>query len=159
MPGTNSKQVVVSLHWCVLLLQGNPLSPEKRRKWCDVPKNLQGLKFLPEHVYTFHLWQHVVDFSSYKLSMGGFVNLDLTHALNCQPLQLTCKDTHADEYMFSLLVWHERLLYGHDTSAAAAAAAALADRISKWGTGLKNIWGSTSRNSSNGDDATKNDKQ
>lgn len=142
---------------CLLLLPGAPLSPEKRRKWCDVPKNLQGLKFSPDYVYTFHIWQHIVDFSTYKLSVGGFVNLDLTHALNCQPLQLTCKDTHADEYMFSMLVWHERLLYNDDTSAAAAAAAALAERLSKWGTGLKNFWGS-SRHSSSGGDFSKEDK-
>lgn len=129
---------------------GAPLSPEKRRKWCDVPKNLQGLKFSPDYVYTFYIWQHIVDFSTYKLSMGGFVNLDLSHTLNCQPLQITCKDTHADEYMFSMLVWHERLLYGDDTSTAAAAAAALAERISKWGNGLKSFWGSSSRNCSSG---------
>ena len=116
-----------------------------------MPKNLQGLKFSPDYVYTFHIWQHIVDFSTYKLSMGGFVNLDLSHALNCQPLQITCKDTHADEYMFSMLVWHDRLLYGDDTSTAAAAAAALAERISKWGSGLKSFWGgSSSRNCSSG---------
>jgi len=145
---------------CAVLWSGAPLSPEKRRKWCDVPKNLQGLKFSPDYVYTFHIWQHIVDFSTYKLSVGGFVNLDLTHALNCQPLQLTCKDTHADEYMFSMLVWHERLLYGgDDTSTAAAAAAALAERLSKWGTGLKNLWGSSSsRYSSSAGGAGKEDK-
>jgi hypothetical protein len=125
-----------------------------------VPKNLQGLQFSPDYVYTFHIWQHIVDFSTYKLSMGGFVNLDLAHALNCQPLQITCKDTHADEYMFSMLVWHDRLLYGDDTSTAAAAAAALADRISKWGTGIKSLWGgnSSSRTSSGGGDFTRDDK-
>lgn len=141
---------------------GAPLSPEKRRKWCDVPKNLQGLKFSPDYVYTFHIWQHIVDFSTYKLSMGGFVNLDLTHALNCQPLQITCKDTHADEYMFSMLVWHDKLLYGDDTSTAAAAAAALAERITKWGTGLKSLWGASSRSSrsssSAGDFSKQHDK-
>jgi hypothetical protein len=33
------------------------------------------------------------DFSSYKLSVGGFVNVDLAAALNGQPLQLTVYDT------------------------------------------------------------------
>ncbi|WIA11789.1 hypothetical protein OEZ85_011882 [Tetradesmus obliquus] len=124
---------------------GAPLSPEKRRKWCDVPKHLAGKQFSTEHVYTFHIWQHLIDFSTYKLSVGGFVNLDLTHALNCQPLQLTCKDTHADEYMFSMLVWHERLLYADDTSAAAA----LAERLSRWGAGFRSLMtgGSSSSNS------------
>ena len=94
----------------------------------------------PDHVYTFHIWQHLIDFSAYKLSVGGFVNLDLTQALNCQPLQLTVKDTHSDEYMFSMLVWHERLLYGDDS---ASAAAALAERLSKWGAGFRNLLGSS----------------
>lgn len=65
---------------------------EKRRKWCDMPKHLSGKSFSPDHVYTFHIWQHLIDFSSYNLSVGGFVNLDLAAALNAQPLQLTCKD-------------------------------------------------------------------
>jgi hypothetical protein len=38
-------------------------------------------------------WQHLIDFSSYKLSAGGFVNVDLAAALNGQPLQLTVYDT------------------------------------------------------------------
>jgi hypothetical protein len=110
-----------------------------------VPKNLEGKQFSTDYVYTFHIWQHLIDFSTYKLSVGGFVNLDLTHALNCQPLQLTCKDTHADEYMFSMLVWHERLLYADDTSAAAA----LAERLSRWGAGFKSLMTGGSSSSSN----------
>jgi hypothetical protein len=129
---------------CCAASPGLPLTPEKRRKWCDCPSNLSGLQFSPDYIYTFHIWQHVVDFSSYKLSLGGFMNLDLTHALNCQPLQLTVKDTHQKEYMFSMLVWHERLLYGEASKAAAAAAAALTDRLSKWGTGIRSLWNSTS---------------
>jgi hypothetical protein len=46
-----------------------------------------------QHVYTFHIWQHLIDFSTYKLSVGGFVNVDLAAALNGQPLQLTVYDT------------------------------------------------------------------
>jgi hypothetical protein len=44
------------------------------------------------HTYTFHIWQHLIDFSSYKLSVGGLVNLDLASTLAAQPLQITCKD-------------------------------------------------------------------
>jgi hypothetical protein len=65
---------------------------ERRRKWCDNPKNLEGLTLSPDHTYTFHIWQHLIDFSSYKLSVGGLVNIDLAAALSAQPLQLTCKD-------------------------------------------------------------------
>lgn len=72
---------------------GAPLPADRRRKWCDVAKNLEGRTFDTEHVWTFHIWQHLIDFSSYRLSVGGFLGLDLTAALNGQPLQLTCKDT------------------------------------------------------------------
>lgn len=47
----------------------------------------------PDHVYTFHVWQHLIDFSTYKLSVGSFMNIDLAAVLNGQPLQLTVIDT------------------------------------------------------------------
>lgn len=72
---------------------GQPLCPSKRRKWCDVPKHLEGMTLSPDHVYTFHIWQHLIDFSSYKLSVGRFMNVDLAAVLNGQPLQLTVIDT------------------------------------------------------------------
>lgn len=80
-------------HLFLTVTAGAPLSADKRRQWCDIPKNLAGRLLDTEYIWTFHIWQHLIDFSTYKLSVGGFVNLDLTHALNCQPLQLTCKDT------------------------------------------------------------------
>lgn len=55
----------------------------------------------PEHVYTFHIWQHLIDFSSYKLSVGGFVNVDLAAALNGQPLQLTVQDTQVCSWLMT----------------------------------------------------------
>jgi hypothetical protein len=94
--------------------------------------------------------QHLIDFSSYKLSVGNWVNIDLAAALNGQPLQLTCKDTKSDEYAFSMLVWHERLLYGED-SGITAAAAHITEKLGKWGAGLKSaLWGSSSSSSSGG---------
>ncbi len=65
---------------------------EKRRKWCDQPKNLAGLKFTPEHTVTLHIWQHVIDFSNYKLNLGGVLNVDIAPSLCSQPLQLTVKN-------------------------------------------------------------------
>jgi hypothetical protein len=69
------------------------VSAAKRKKWCDVPKNLDGLMLDTEHVYTFHIWQHFIDFSAYTFSVGGLCNLDLAGPLNGQPLQLTVYDT------------------------------------------------------------------
>jgi hypothetical protein len=62
-------------------------------------------------VWTFHLYQHLIDFSSYRLSVGPFAAVDLAGALDRQPLQLTLKDVDRGEYAMSFLVWHERLLY------------------------------------------------
>jgi hypothetical protein len=58
-----------------------------------VAKNLDGMTLSPNHVYTFHIWQHLIDFSTYKLSVGSFINIDLAAVLNGQPLQLTVIDT------------------------------------------------------------------
>ncbi|GBF87353.1 hypothetical protein Rsub_00064 [Raphidocelis subcapitata] len=108
---------------------GAPLSSDKRRKWCDNPKNLEGCKFVPGLTYTLHIWQHLIDFSSYKLNLGGILNLDLAHALAAQPLQLTCKDIKSDVYLFSALVWHERLIYPDEPQPAEASK--LAERFAK----------------------------
>ena len=41
---------------------GDALPADKRRKWCDAPKNLEGRQYGTEHVWTFHIWQHLIDF-------------------------------------------------------------------------------------------------
>jgi hypothetical protein len=38
-------------------------------------------------------YQHVIDFSTYRLSLGHFGGIDIAGVLNGQPLQLTCYDT------------------------------------------------------------------
>eukprot|EP00775_Hariotina_reticulata_P003808 gene3808-4065_t len=115
-----------------------PLTAAKRRKWCDQPKNLEGLMLDTENVYTFHIWQHLIDFSTYKLSVGNWCNIDLAAALNGQPLQLTVYDTAAKEHLVSMLVWHERLLYG-DSNEGHASVQHLSDRITRLSSGFKNL--------------------
>uniref|UniRef100_A0A383VT33 Domain of unknown function at the cortex 1 domain-containing protein n=1 Tax=Tetradesmus obliquus TaxID=3088 RepID=A0A383VT33_TETOB len=122
---------------------GKPVSAAKRKKWCDVPKNLEGLMLDTEHVYTFHIWQHFIDFSAYKFSVGGLCNLDLAGPLNGQPLQLTVYDTKAKEHLFSMLVWHERLLYDPARQATMQAAHAMADKLTRLGSGLRWLLGSS----------------
>jgi hypothetical protein len=41
---------------------GEPMHADKRRRWCDVPKNLDGRMYDTDHVWTFHIWQHLIDF-------------------------------------------------------------------------------------------------
>ena len=88
----------------------------------------------PQH-HTQHPTTKTNKNSTYKLSVGGFCNLDLTQALNGQPLQLTCKDTKTGEYSFSMLVWHEKLLY--DAPGGAAEGNSLSDAFSKMRLGFK----------------------
>jgi hypothetical protein len=92
-----------------------PMPSEQRRRWCDCSQNLAQRNFEPREdlVWTFHVYQHLIDFASYRLNVGlkGFFDIDLAPTLDCQPLQLTLKDVDAKEYAMSWLVWHERLLY------------------------------------------------
>jgi hypothetical protein len=123
---------------------------EQRRRWCDAPANLAGRAFDPADglVWTFHVYQHLVDFANYRLDLagvlprgllprfvGGAAGVDLAPALDCQPLQLTVKDVDAPPpsaagggggcaYALSLLVWHERLLFPDEVARAEGAAAA-----------------------------------
>ena len=41
---------------------GDPLAADKRRRWCDEPRNVAGLEVGPGLVYTFHFYQHVKGF-------------------------------------------------------------------------------------------------
>ncbi|GBF92362.1 hypothetical protein Rsub_05564 [Raphidocelis subcapitata] len=102
---------------------GNPLPSEKRRKWCDVPANVCSASYKPGLVYTFKFWQHYADFGDYRLSVG-WLNLDLSVFMNRFPMQLTVKDVDSNTYAFSVLVWHERLVYGAGAKGLEAGAAA-----------------------------------
>jgi hypothetical protein len=88
---------------------GGPLPADKRRRWCDTPANLADRFITPEHVFTLHIYQHLINFSDYKLSVAG-LTLDILPVLNGQPLQLTLKDVSSGGYAFSMLVWHERIV-------------------------------------------------
>lgn len=90
-------------------------------------------------------------------------HLILCHLLNDNPISiryttanspLCCPQFYrllhvqAKEYLFSLLVWHERLLYGSSAdsrdaaaAAASAAAAALSQQLGRLGSGLRGLLG------------------
>jgi hypothetical protein len=155
---------------------GAPLPPDARRKWCDVPANIEGAVFSPDHVYTFHCYQSYVNFGAYELNLvgasglliGGVVtkcngrtgccaqfgalvtargplkaatrltrspwpqpptlpyppspqgpmNVDLAGPMHRSPMQVTVRDVGTGSYAVSLLMWHERALYGKATAAA-----------------------------------------
>ncbi|GBF92361.1 hypothetical protein Rsub_05563 [Raphidocelis subcapitata] len=120
---------------------GQPLPAERRRRWCDDPAHLEGLYFGTDHVYTFHVWQHLIDFSSYKAHISGFMNVDLTYILLSQPVGVMVKDVDRGDYAYSLLAWHERLLYPEAFAEAERAAARerLARGVSRLFGGFKGL--------------------
>ncbi len=54
--------------------------------------------------------QHLLDFSTYKLSIAGLISVDLCPVLMAQPLQLMVRDWSSGHYAWSVLIWHERLI-------------------------------------------------
>jgi len=93
---------------------GQPLSSDKRKKFYDKKSNMVGLHVTPDLVWTLHAWQHVLDLPTYKLCMGPMMTIDLTAILKGQPIQIMSKNTQTGELLFSLCMWHERLLYDSD---------------------------------------------
>lgn len=61
-----------------------------------------------DHVWTFHIHQHMVDLSTFTLFI--LRHFDITHYLDGQPLQSMIKDRESGEYLVSFEVWHEKLL-------------------------------------------------
>ena len=83
----------------LLAFAGNPVSSDKRRKWCDVPKNLVGKQFNPDHVYTFHIWQHVRSWTTRSLSQ--FMS---THGFT----KISAKATFLEPLHMRIIIWIAR---------------------------------------------------
>lgn len=90
---------------------GAPATPAARQRYYDRPANLARAWFEPGLVYSFVICQSIMDLTQYKLSLGGFLNLDLCQLLNGQPLQMKCKDVREGRPVLSLLMWHRNLNY------------------------------------------------
>ena len=54
---------------CALAAVGEPLPMEQRRRlFGTMRQKVAGLAAWPGHVYTFHLWQHLLDVGSLQLA-------------------------------------------------------------------------------------------
>ena len=60
-------------------------------------------------VYTFHLFQHMVDLSTYELDLA-LSRFDLTRYLDGQPLQFMMRMRSSGASIFAFEIWHELLL-------------------------------------------------
>jgi hypothetical protein len=83
----------------------------------------------------------LIDFGAYKAHITGFWNLDLTYILFSMPVGLILKDQDSGEYAYSLLAWHERLLYPEEFAEAerAAARARAEQRVERLVGGLRGL--------------------
>eukprot|EP00775_Hariotina_reticulata_P007980 gene7980-8178_t len=94
---------------------GNPMPSEKRRRWFDVAANAQKVIISKDYVYTWHIWQHWCNISTYRLQLSSLLSFDLCQFSEGQPMQIMAKDQSTGEYSVNLLLWHKRLLYQDDS--------------------------------------------
>lgn len=80
----------------------------RRKAFFSRRPNRSGRVFSTEHVYTFYLYQHLVDLSQYRLHMVG--SFDLTSHLNGQPLRFMMTNEATGETCCSFDIWHRKLL-------------------------------------------------
>lgn len=93
---------------------GGPAPAATRKRYFSSKSARQGRVFNTEHVYTFYLYQHLVDISEYDLHMVK--RFDLSRHLDGQPMSFMLKhvlqpDTSAaGQYLFNFQIWHQKLL-------------------------------------------------
>ncbi|CAL8462121.1 g1652 [Coccomyxa elongata] len=87
---------------------GGPMDALQRKHHFWDRRNRARRSFTKGHVWTFQMYQHFVDLSTYELNM--LYCFDLGRHLDGQPLQLMMKDRASGKYLFSFQAWHRKLL-------------------------------------------------
>lgn len=67
-------------------------------------------------IYTFHIFQHMVDLSTYELDLS-VSRFDLTRYLDGQPLQFMMRTRGSGASIYAFELWHEQLLSGGSLAA------------------------------------------
>ena len=97
---------------------------QRRRLFASACAGHPSLQAQPQHMYTFHFWQHLLDMASLQLAMP-LARINLAAHLDGQPLQLlACLRDGREVWAFD--VWHEALLPAAGPHAKAAARGAAA---------------------------------
>jgi hypothetical protein len=65
---------------------------EKRRRWFDNPANAGSVVLRKDYVYTWHVWQHWCNISTYRLQLNSLLSFDLCQFSEGQPMQIMAKD-------------------------------------------------------------------
>jgi hypothetical protein len=68
------------------------MASEKRRRWFDVAANAEKVIISKDYVYTWHIWQHWCNISTYRLQLSSLLSFDLCQFSEGQPMQIMAKD-------------------------------------------------------------------
>jgi hypothetical protein len=70
-------------------------------------KHRRGRAFSTDHVWTFYIWQQVIDVAGYYLDLV-VQQYDIIQHLDGQPMQSMVKDKASGQYLFNMLYWNRR---------------------------------------------------
>jgi hypothetical protein len=65
---------------------------------------MQGIKFDPQFVYTFHIRQHIVDVANYQVPIKGIGKVNLLSYLHGQPIRFMAFDRAQNEHLWNFEV-------------------------------------------------------
>jgi hypothetical protein len=82
---------------------GQPVPSHDRRRHFDRLGGMDGLVFDTHNTFTFVVSQAIMHLPTYRLKLGGMINMDLCPVLNGQPLQLLCKNIQVRVCMWCML--------------------------------------------------------
>ncbi|KAI8468383.1 MAG: hypothetical protein J3K34DRAFT_523009 [Monoraphidium minutum] len=105
---------------------GEPMGSEARRRHFMMERNRRGRTYSTEHVWTFCIWQQVIDYAGYYLDLL-VQDYDCVQHMDGQPLQAMMKDKASGKYLFNFLYWNKKLV--EDTLRVKAAEAAAAGKL------------------------------
>ena len=82
---------------------------QKRRKYLSNPDNACKYEVNPNHVYSFELYDHSMNFGTYNQHILGGRKIDMVMSMNGQALAFALF-TRDKRCIYKFQVWHERLI-------------------------------------------------
>eukprot|EP00428_Durinskia_dybowskii_P020384 CAMPEP_0170205210 /NCGR_PEP_ID=MMETSP0116_2-20130129/2144_1 /TAXON_ID=400756 /ORGANISM="Durinskia baltica, Strain CSIRO CS-38" /LENGTH=289 /DNA_ID=CAMNT_0010455591 /DNA_START=105 /DNA_END=971 /DNA_ORIENTATION=- len=106
-PGTEPDIMAVDLPENTSILGRIFKTSKHRKNYLSIPKKAAQHQFDTEHVYTFHHYDHAMDYAKYTMKLP-FYDYDLSKAIGPQPMGLSAV-TSSGEIIFHFDVWHENV--------------------------------------------------
>mmetsp|Transcript_30754 Transcript_30754/g.64212 ORF Transcript_30754/g.64212 Transcript_30754/m.64212 type:complete len:331 (-) Transcript_30754:992-1984(-) len=106
-PDITAKEFVEKTSLLTELTEEEPfLSVEQRKKVLRDPKQNGRYMLHPDYVYTFELYDDVIDFADYSIKIPVVGQFPLKHPLNSQPFTLIA-ETKDKRELFKFRIFHE----------------------------------------------------